>query len=207
MTSQLVNPQCLFHALSKKLLVKKIALVFIKNRSNQWRCTICPDSDFKILSKAVVHEDFRSHVTRVRQLDRVLAPISSPLRAPSETEDYFSTASSPSETPPTPFREPTEDLFGGRPAVHGPALPTDDPDQIYDDFGGEVGHNRPLPESLDDLSPEDYDDYLDLERDSPRSDGSAHWDQPESDGLFNAYNDQLAEEQRRKSALPFMYSI
>ncbi|KAF7334908.1 hypothetical protein MVEN_02240500 [Mycena venus] len=180
MPPQLVNPQ-----------------FFIKDRANKWKCIICPDSDYAILSKAVKHEDFKGHVTRVRQLDRVPAPISSPLRAFSEAEDHSSTASSPSGTPPSPFREPTEDLFSGRPTVHGPALPTDGPDQIYDDFAGQVGRNRPLPESFDGSNLSDSDDYDNYFGSwDPPSDGTVNWDQPESDGVFNAYDGQLAEEQR-----------
>jgi hypothetical protein len=86
--------------------------------------------------------------------------------------------------------------------VHGPALPTDDPDQIYNDFAGQVGRNRPLPESFNGSNPSDSDDYGNyFDRRDPPSDGTVHWDQPESDGVLNTYDGQLAEEQRRKSTL------
>ncbi|KAJ7882974.1 hypothetical protein B0H14DRAFT_2565056 [Mycena olivaceomarginata] len=51
------------------------------------------------------------------------------------------------------------DLFGGRPSqsVHGPALPSDDADQIYDDFAGELAENRQSPDESE--SGDDEDAY------------------------------------------------
>ncbi|KAF7349031.1 hypothetical protein MVEN_01424500 [Mycena venus] len=94
---------------------------------------------------------------------------------------------------------PDLDLFGGRPSnylsVHGPALPSDDPDQIYDDFAGELARNRPSPKESDESdSGDDEDDYNPFRE--PESDGITPLEHPESDGLFHQYDSQIAEEQR-----------
>lgn len=87
-----------------------------------------------------------------------------------------------------------EDLFGGIPfrSVHGPVLPSDDPNQIYDDFSGDLARNRPSP------GPYNSDDDEDEESDfgEPPSDGILA---VESDGLLHQYNEEFAEEQRGKS--------
>ncbi|KAJ6538247.1 hypothetical protein B0H10DRAFT_1971665 [Mycena sp. CBHHK59/15] len=132
--------------------------------------------------------------------------MSSPLRLggelDSDSSDHSRTAS------PTPsglvFRNamanPVPDIFGGRPSVHGPALPSDDPDQIYDDFFGEVSHNRPSPESFNDSSDAgDGSDVEDTPYDAePPSDDTVMFslEQPESDGLLYQHDGRLAEEQR-----------
>lgn len=164
----------------------------MKGRSNKWKRMICPNSDYTIFSQAVRHKGNRGHVNRVRHLDREPAPISSPLRATSETESESGHGRSPSGSRSPPIRDPVDefpDLFGGRPSLHGPALPSDNPDQIYDDFSGELARNRPSPESSDQSfgsssDSEGYDDYLDTSRDPP-SDGTIPWELPESDGLMS----------------------
>ncbi|KAJ7623988.1 hypothetical protein B0H17DRAFT_1288766 [Mycena rosella] len=148
------------------------------------------------LSKAVAHEDRNRHVNRVRTLDRAPAEMSSPLR-PTGSEDGShsrSASPSPSGTPSPPSPDPVPDLFGGRPSVHGPALPSDDPNQIYDDFSGEVARNRPSSELFEepDLSDEDFRDPPG----EPASDGASPVDHPESDGLLGQYDDRFADEQR-----------
>lgn len=159
-----------------------------------------------MLSQAVIHEDRQSHVARVRSLDREPAPMSSPLRATqgadsgSESEYHSQNSSTPSGTPSPPNCNPfnEDDLFAGIPAftpipsVHGPALPSDDPNQIYDDFSGELARNRPSPEYF---GSDDEDNYSDDLRE-PLSDGIM--DVPESEGLLGQYDDHLAEEQRCK---------
>ncbi|KAJ7469075.1 hypothetical protein FB451DRAFT_1177071 [Mycena latifolia] len=99
-------------------------------------------------------------------------------------EDSGSASLTPSGTPspPSPLREAEEDpfdLFSGRPSVHGPALPSDHPNQIYDDFSGEVSRNRPSPQNLDDYwtnedanSCDDCDDFQ-----QPPSDGAMPFEQ------------------------------
>lgn len=175
-------------------------LVFTQNRSNGWKCLICPNSKYTVLSQAVIHEDRQTHVARVRNLDREAAPMSSPLRATQGADSDSESGSTPSGTPSPPNCDPIDedyDLFAGIPSftgipsVHGPALPSDDPNQIYDDFSGELARNRPSPEYYD--SDSDDDNYSDDLRE-PASD--ATMDLPESDGLLGQYDDRFAEEQR-----------
>jgi hypothetical protein len=180
-------------------------LVFTQNRNKHWRCLICPDSKYTVLSQAVVHEDRTSHVAYVRSLDREPAAMSSPLRAtrPANSDSESSSRSSPTPSSSPPSRDPVDDSFdlfggipsaflpGGLPSVHGPALASDDPNQIYDDFSGELAHNRPSPQSPHSDGDDEY--YSD---DSLVDDDTL--EPPESDGLFGQYDDQFASEQRRK---------
>ncbi|KAJ7038972.1 hypothetical protein C8F04DRAFT_1321658 [Mycena alexandri] len=176
--AQLVNPQ-----------------LFIKNRSNAWKCIVCPNSKYTVHSLAVRHEDHKSHVDRIRSLDREPAAMSSPLHASPKSESEFShhsRESSPSGTPSPSNRDAVEDLFGGIPSVHGPALPSDDPNQIYDDFSGELARNRPSPGSYH--SDDDEENSSDFGE--PPSDDVLPTGMPESDGLLNQYHAQFADEQR-----------
>ncbi|KAF7328630.1 hypothetical protein MSAN_02475000 [Mycena sanguinolenta] len=165
MAPQLVNPQ-----------------LFTQSRSNGWKCLICPHSNYTVLSQAIRHEDRQSHDTRVRTLDREAAPMSSPLRtttrvdpgkdsdSESGNQSDSSSDTGPSRTIPPSCEE--DDLFAGLPfsapttSVHGPALASDDPDQIYDDFSGELARNRPSFQNLDSDDDDDDDNYPDLLQDS-----------------------------------------
>lgn len=142
-------------------------------------CLICPNSTYTPLSKAVQHEDNKSHVARVRTLDRTPAAMSSPLHATSDSESEASESGrnsrpcSSRSRSHSPFSLLDEefDLFGDRPSVHGPALPADDPNQIYDDFSGELARNRPSPKSFDDSdSSDDENCFGDFQ--GPQSDGT-----------------------------------
>ncbi|KAF7364704.1 hypothetical protein MVEN_00340200 [Mycena venus] len=182
MAPQLVNPQ-----------------LFTQNRNKSWKCLICPNSQYTILSQAIIHEDRRSHVGRVRNLDREPAPMSSPLRTAQAADSDSESTSRHS----SPIRDPVGDsfgLFGGipsaflprhLPSVHGPALASDDPNQIYDDFAGELARNRPSSQYFgsDDEDNDNYSDELFSDDDT--------LDLPESEGLLGQYDDQFAEEQRR----------
>ncbi|KAJ7181855.1 hypothetical protein C8R46DRAFT_1313390 [Mycena filopes] len=130
--------------------------------------------------------------------------MSSPLRSPSKSA---ASASSRSRSPSPAASDPGTpiaglaapfDLFGGRPSVHGPALPMDDPSQIYDDFAGELVHNRPHEESDDEdgEEDEDYDTFR-----GPASDDTIPSEHPESEGLLGLYDNQFAEEQRNLAPL------
>ncbi|KAJ7797935.1 hypothetical protein B0H14DRAFT_2618391 [Mycena olivaceomarginata] len=78
-----------------------------------------------------------------------------------------------------------------------PALPSDDPNQIYDDFAGELAQNRPSPnESSEFDSSDDEDAYNTWQK--PEIDDIMPEEHPESDGLLYQYDDQFAEEQRSK---------
>ncbi|KAJ7884797.1 hypothetical protein B0H14DRAFT_2564195 [Mycena olivaceomarginata] len=127
--------------------------------------------------------------------------MSSPLHVSGEESGsrVNSRDSSPSSsgTPSPSNHDPVEDLFGGIPfhSVYGPVLPSDDPNQIYDDFSGDLARNRPSP------GPYDSDDDEDEESDfgEPPSDGIRA---VESDGLLHQYNEEFAEEQRETRSLP-----
>ncbi|KAF7971893.1 hypothetical protein HWV62_19513 [Athelia sp. TMB] len=137
--------------------------LFIQDGRGNFACTACP-TGYESLRRALRHEDTARHVERVRLLDR-RAPISSPLRehnpshntpSPESTSDIQSGNSSPAQSPhdshnrpdpgddssvPTAQTQPG-DLFGDLHSVHGPALPEDDADQIYDDFIGNHATQR-----------------------------------------------------------------
>ncbi|KAJ7436186.1 hypothetical protein FB451DRAFT_1379084 [Mycena latifolia] len=133
--------------------------------------------------------------------------MSSPMHA-SHTESesgHQAQASSPapSRTSSLPSHDPVEEeeeelnIFGGRPSLHGPALPSDHPDQIYDDFSGELVQNRPSPEPFGNFGDNNYPDYF-RDRESPSdSEGFVPSEHPESDGFLGQYDvSQFAEEQR-----------
>ncbi|KAJ7825082.1 hypothetical protein B0H13DRAFT_1918803 [Mycena leptocephala] len=152
--------------------------------------------------EAVRHEDTRGHVNRVRHLDREPAPISSPLRATSETECESGRGRSPSGSRSPPIRDPVDefpDLFGGRPSLHGPVPPSDNLNQIYDDFSGElarIGHPQSLPTSLPAtrrgmmiiLIPPEIHLVVEL----------SHGNCQNRMDFFNEYDSQFANEQRCK---------
>ncbi|KAJ7308592.1 hypothetical protein DFH08DRAFT_944451 [Mycena albidolilacea] len=68
-------------------------------------------------------------------------------------------------------------------------LPSDDPNQIYDDFSGDLARNRPPPG----LYNSDDDEDKESDFGEPPSDGILA---VESDGLLHQYNEEFAEEQR-----------
>ncbi|KAJ7840538.1 hypothetical protein B0H14DRAFT_2587418 [Mycena olivaceomarginata] len=125
--------------------------------------------------------------------------MSSPLRTAQAADSDSESASRGS----SPTRDPVSDsfdLFGcipsaflsrDLPSVHGPALSSDDPNQIYDDFSGELARNRPSSQYLG-LDDEDNDNHSD----DLLSDNDT-LDLPESEGLLGQYDAQFAEEQRR----------
>ncbi|KAJ7848534.1 hypothetical protein B0H13DRAFT_1906711 [Mycena leptocephala] len=152
------------------------------------------------LSRAVTHEDFKSHVDRVRRMDREPAPMSSPLASEAGSPSSHSRSASPTPSGIPVSSRPTSDLFdlfGGRPtqSVHGPALPSDDPNQIYDDFAGELAQNRPSPNQSSEFDSSDDEDAYNTWQE-PESDDIMPEEHPESDGLLYQYDDQFAEEQR-----------
>jgi hypothetical protein len=126
--------------------------------------------------------------------------MSSPLRTAQAADSDSESISRGS----SPTRDPVGDsfdLFGGipsaflprdLPSIHGPALASDDPNQIYDDFAGELACNRPSSQyfSSDDEDNDNYSDELLSDDDT--------LDLPESEGLLGQYDHQFAEEQRRK---------
>jgi hypothetical protein len=209
MLLQLVNPQCVSQPGSSYDAFVQFK-VFMKNHINLYACIICLDSQnqYMPLSRAATHEDLKSHVDHVRKMDREPAPMSSPLHVASELGSEAGSPSSHSRfASPTPSGIPASslptsdlfDLFGGRPtqSVHGPALPSDDPNQIYDDFAGELAQNRPSPnESSEFDSSDDEDAYNTWQK--PESDDIMPEEHPESDGLLYQYDDRFAEEQRSK---------
>jgi hypothetical protein len=91
----------------------------------------------------------------VRQLDRPANPFPS---AP-HTPDREASPASPDtpDNPVDPISSPG--LFQATPiSIRGPALPSDDEDQIYDNFSGELAYNRPHFDADDDEWPESDED-------------------------------------------------
>ncbi|KZT19672.1 hypothetical protein NEOLEDRAFT_1141826 [Neolentinus lepideus HHB14362 ss-1] len=129
----------------------------MRNSEGRWKCLLCPNRPFEHLSKAAAHEDSHSHVAAVRALDQQPLPSPSLLSQPEcDHENQFtSTANTPAvllTSPPHPRPRPhprtpepnlnTRDLltpsYQSLQVVHGPSLPDDDEDQIYDDWAGEL---------------------------------------------------------------------
>ncbi|KAJ6460727.1 hypothetical protein DFH09DRAFT_1496906, partial [Mycena vulgaris] len=159
--------------------------------------TVVHENKYLALSRAVIHEDLQAHVDRVRSMDRAPVAMSSPLHTSLDLDSESESGSSTPSGSPSPRRDPLEDsfdLFGGRPSVHGPALPSDNPYQIYDDFAGEIALNRPSPDDDSSTSSDDEESYNNFP--DPPSDGTIPVEQPESDGLLDHYDGQFAEEQR-----------
>lgn len=143
-----------------------------------------------------MHENQTKHVRRVRELDRLAPSHGVAIDSESETpEDPFVAAthgrrrsvtppnlrsSSPgpihSSSPPhgVPFEASTSD---GLDAIHGPALDTDDADQIYDDWAGNLGYEELECEAVEEVLPESLPD-IDYDNDirEPPSDGPIIWD-------------------------------
>jgi hypothetical protein len=128
--------------------------------------------------------------------------MSSPLASEAGSPSSHSRSASPTPSGIPASIRPTSDLFdlfGGRPtqSVHGPALPSDDPNQIYDDFAGELAQNRPSPNQSSEFDSSDDEDAYNTWQE-PESDDIMPEEHPESDGLLYQYDDQFAEEQRSK---------
>ncbi|KAJ7916453.1 hypothetical protein B0H13DRAFT_2449123 [Mycena leptocephala] len=126
--------------------------------------------------------------------------MSSPLASEAGSPSSHSRSASPTPSGIPASSRPTSDLFdlfGGRPtqSVHGPALPSDDPHQIYDDFAGELAQNRPSPNQSSEFDSSDDEDAYNTWQE-PESDDIMPEEHPESDGLLYQYDDQFAEEQR-----------
>ncbi|KAF7975494.1 hypothetical protein HWV62_9415 [Athelia sp. TMB] len=117
------------------------------------------------LSKAIIHENTAQHTQRHRTLDQTQAdPFTSPMIG------EVPLASSP----PSPILHPaadtidrTVDTLHGQDfhpedigSITGPALPDDDPDDIYDDWGGQYGDEMHASEDCPPEEPEDEDEDI-----------------------------------------------
>ncbi|KAH9851930.1 hypothetical protein C2E23DRAFT_780036 [Lenzites betulinus] len=126
---------------------------FMRNVKGQWRCTICgEDRGYEPLSKARRHEESQMHVRRLRDLDRPRTEHFSDDFDESEDElDHPTTnANTMKQSSGATYRAsylyPTSnhamsnsesvEHFAG--TIHGPALSEDAPEQLYDDWGGEL---------------------------------------------------------------------
>ncbi|KAJ6608824.1 hypothetical protein B0H10DRAFT_2301169, partial [Mycena sp. CBHHK59/15] len=175
MSKELTNPQ-----------------LFTCNRYDHYKCNICPGSSFTVLSRARAHEDSVSHALLVRQLDRPEDPalVSSPQHHDG-VESLHPGSPLPGSSPGLFQVETT--------SVHGPALPSDDEDQIYDDFSGELAYNRPSSDDEDNGYYDQEDDFSLYHDPHPpsdgpityNSDGPIAYDCPESDGLFMEREENL----------------
>lgn len=119
-----------------------------------YKCKIC--SGFSIwvkLSRAVVHEGSSAHIRRHRDLDR-----NDPPTSPADQDPYIPSAEL-SESPPLPLPSTApiissssdsfqlDDLDPAAIAtIPGPALPGDNPDEIYDNWGGAFGMEMAMSE-------------------------------------------------------------
>lgn len=139
-------------------------IVFVRNHRGHWRCLICGKRQlYQPLSKAKHHEDTTEHVNNIREVDRP-TEFSSPFQHPqddipplvnsqlglgvSEAGFLGGPGHLPSSSPATiseslhPIEDFGEGTTGRRPeplpSIHGPALLGDNPEQLYDNWDGEL---------------------------------------------------------------------
>lgn len=168
--------------------------VFVQDRARtRWKCTLCSTHQFESLRKARQHEDTRAHTQAVRSLD---------VWPPSDTGPADSTGRQSSPEPlftlwESPMFDEANDNDGPQLGIHGPALPGDAEDQIYDNFGGPLAASIMDPYTLqeDVLSDEDSLDWdrelksdgpLDLSSDIPLLSEQDHLDETEDEPDPNA---------------------
>lgn len=131
------------------------------------------------MSRAIVHESSSAHIRRYRDLDRNDPPTSpmdtSPLPSASELPEA-SSSSHPTNTPiialvDDPFQLDDFDpaaIGAGMATIPGPALPEDNIDEIYDDWGGAFGmetamsEQEPCDTTFGGLGSSDTDDQEDV---------------------------------------------
>lgn len=156
---------------------------------------LCKEHRYEPLSKAIEHEYSAKHTQRVREHDRP-TQLSSPLAAPMEpdagdTLDVEETMLNASRSPlgsalygdveAEGFREvtPLSDIVPAYESnqlssiydvhtVHGPALPEDNPEQLYDNWGSEVAQ---VGEEENDRDDSDLSDDTDSESEDAVWDG------------------------------------
>ncbi|EMD30755.1 hypothetical protein CERSUDRAFT_101017 [Gelatoporia subvermispora B] len=122
---------------------------------DRWRCELCPDSAFLTLSRALRHEDLKQH----------LNPSDTPSSLP--LPDFEpSTGGSRLDPQVTSFFQDWEQ------SLHGPALPDDPPDQLYDDWEGVLAANSsdPFEQPMPDHAPDDASSSSDEHEYVPSSD-------------------------------------
>lgn len=123
------------------------------------------------MSRARTHEDTPSHTRLARNLDR--AQPEDPVLVPIESSGFAGDIDyAPAGTTPSPDRPQSESPGLLRPdqsSIHGPALPEDDEDQIYDNFSGDLAFNRPGFDLEDDSTSDSDEDDADVWEESPAS--------------------------------------
>ncbi len=168
--------------------------VFIRNHENKYRCFICDNRPYEPLSKAIRHEGSKLHTDKVRRIDRN-GPLSSPPPVVDELpevqdEQYMlrtghgigwsraqDSRTGVDGTPRDDRTSATQKSLHvaqhaeyGYGTTHGPALPGDSADQLYDDWGGDLAYidEEAMPEVSydseegmhtfnDDLNPSEHD--------------------------------------------------
>ncbi|KAJ3559218.1 hypothetical protein NM688_g473 [Phlebia brevispora] len=157
--------------------------LFLTHRNGtQFRCKVCPNMPFMSLSRARRHEDTDMHVQAVRTLDSWGDADDS--WSESDDQEAFGVPprSCAASSDLVVHQSSTEDLWldhildeqtdGPNLGIHGPTLPGDTEDQIYDDFGGALEASRHYGESDEELDPiqameEDIEWERDLKSDGP----------------------------------------
>ncbi|KAL7285971.1 hypothetical protein ACG7TL_001086 [Trametes sanguinea] len=161
--------------------------LFLQNAAGHYKCMLCADQRYEPLSKAIQHEFTSKHTKRVREYDRpdqfsspfhsaldefpdnmnigyddstanIPVPFHSDehLEARPDPDDLVPDAN-PSALNPSPYDAST---------IHGPALPEDAPEQLYDNWGGELS-----------ISPQPADSSVDEDRSTEYSSDDEGWDE------------------------------
>lgn len=116
-----------------------------------YKCKLCSEfTGWVTLRRAIVHEDGRSHVQRYRELDRA-HPLTSPLiddtPLPSPQSYHIpGPAIAPIDPQPQPISDFDPEDIAAIITIPGPALPDDDPNEIYDAWGGAFGEEMLMSE-------------------------------------------------------------